>query len=62
MLNDEIDYRVPVELAVSYYASAYFGMVVWWLKQDMPYTPKYMASQLTALSTVGPYVKNPYME
>lgn len=61
MIKDKIDYRVPAEISISYFVSAYFGMIIWWLKQDMPYTAKYMATQLTILSTVGPYMNNPYI-
>jgi AcrR family transcriptional regulator len=62
MINDKIEYKVPVEIAVSYIASAYLGVIIWWLKNDMPYTATYMATQLTRMSTVGPYVNNPYVE
>lgn len=61
MLKDELEFKVPVEISNAYIASAYFGMLIWWLKNDMPYTPEYMAKQLTRMSTVGPLVENPYI-
>lgn len=61
MIKDQVEYKVPVELSISYTASAYLGVIIWWLKNDMPYTSTYMATQLTRMSTVGPYVKNPYV-
>lgn len=61
MLGDDIEFKVPVEISNAYTASAYFGVLIWWLKNDMPYTPKYMAKQLTRMSTVGPYMENPYI-
>lgn len=61
MLEDNVEYKIPVELSISYISSAYLGVIIWWLENDMPYTPKFMATQLTRMSTVGPYVKNPYI-
>lgn len=62
MIEDKIEYKVPVEISISYITSAYLGVIIWWLKNDMPYTPTYMAVQLTRMSTVGPYAKNPYLD
>lgn len=61
MLDDDIDYKVPVEISIAYITAAYLGVVIWWLDNGMPYTPTYMATQLTTMSTVGPFVKNPYL-
>lgn len=61
MTNDQIEYKVPVEIFIPYVTSAYLGVMIWWLKSDMPYTPRYMATQITTMSTVGPFVDNPYL-
>jgi len=61
MRNQDITYKVPVDLSVAYITSAYLGVIIWWLKNDMPYTPTYMATQLTRMSTVGPFVDNPFL-
>ncbi|WP_028776931.1 TetR/AcrR family transcriptional regulator [Shimazuella kribbensis] len=47
---------VPREIAVRYFAAAFLGVIVWWLEKDMPYTPKYMATQLMRIAIKGPYV------
>jgi len=59
--KDGIEQTVPQEIAVAYISSAYLGVIIWWLKNDMPYTPTYMSSQLTLMSTVGPFSKNPFV-
>jgi len=58
--KDGIEKSVPNEIAVAYVSSAYLGVIIWWLKNDMPYTPTYMSTQLTVMSTVGPFAKNPF--
>lgn len=62
MINDKIAFKVPVEISIAYITSAYLGVIIWWLKNDMPHTPTYMAKQLTRMSTVGPLVENPYLQ
>ncbi|MFC5602671.1 TetR/AcrR family transcriptional regulator [Sporosarcina koreensis] len=61
MIEDKIEFNVPVDMSIAYITSAYLGVIIWWLKNDMPYTPAYMAKQMTRLSTVGPWVDNPYL-
>lgn len=60
--KDNIKQRVPAPIMKSYISTAYLGSIIWWLKNDMPYTPIYMATQLTIMSTVGPFVDNPYIK
>lgn len=62
IIEDNIEFKVRSDIANAYTTSAYIGVIIWWLKNDMPYTPIYMARQLTRMSTVGPYVKNPFIE
>ncbi|MGV3466758.1 MAG: TetR-like C-terminal domain-containing protein [Heyndrickxia sp.] len=38
MQPDDNLLTVPRELTVRYYASAFLGVIVWWLENDMPYT------------------------
>lgn len=59
--KDNMAYRVPISIVKSYIASAYLGVIIWWLKNDMPYTPTFMSTQLTIMSTVGPFLENPYL-
>ncbi|WP_020060075.1 TetR/AcrR family transcriptional regulator [Bacillus sp. 123MFChir2] len=52
--NDE-KLVVPRDILISYVSGAHLGMVISWLKQNMPYTPHYMALQLARLIILGPY-------
>ncbi|MCG7344760.1 TetR/AcrR family transcriptional regulator [Sporosarcina sp. ACRSL] len=61
MIDDKLEFVVPIEITIAYVTSAYFGVIVWWVKNDMPYTPAYMAKQMTRVSTVGPWVENPFL-
>lgn len=61
MVKDNIQYNVPKEISIAYITSAYLGVIIWWLKNEMPYAPKFMAVKLTRMSTVGPFVDNPYL-
>ncbi|KQL53971.1 TetR family transcriptional regulator [Heyndrickxia shackletonii] len=58
--NDKM-LTVPRDIAVRYYASAFLGVIVWWLENDMPYTPTFMATQLMRLAIKGPYVDDPFI-
>jgi AcrR family transcriptional regulator len=57
--NDQM-LTVPREFAERYFAAAFLGVIVWWLEKDMPYTPKYMATQLMRIAIKGPYIDNPF--
>ena len=61
MHKDGITYKVPTDLSNAYVTSAYLGTILWWLENDMPYSPLEMATQLTTLSTIGPFNDNPYI-
>jgi AcrR family transcriptional regulator len=43
----------PVEIIANHIASAQIGLVVWWLENDKPYPPEYMAQISFWLSFVG---------
>jgi AcrR family transcriptional regulator len=45
----DIKPAVPKEILIHYAASAYLGVITWWLRNNRPYTPEYMATQLTRL-------------
>ncbi len=62
MVEDQIQFIVLMELNIAYLKSAFLGVIIWWLENDMPYSPKYMSSQLTVISTIGPFEKNPFIE
>jgi len=57
---DDQKLTVPREIAVRYFAAAFLGVIVWWLEEDTPYTPKYMATQVMRLAIKGPYINNPF--
>lgn len=48
-MANNIHPMIPKEILIHYAASAYLGVISWWLKNGMPYTPRYMATQLTRL-------------
>ncbi|MGE5702630.1 MAG: TetR/AcrR family transcriptional regulator [Clostridia bacterium] len=60
MKADKVEFAVSVDITVPYFASAYLGVIFWWLEQDMPYTPTYMARQVTQMSSRGPFVGDPF--
>ncbi|MGG0236976.1 TetR/AcrR family transcriptional regulator [Bacillus rhizoplanae] len=52
---NEEELIVPRDILSSYVAGAHLGMIISWLKRNMPYTPHYMALQLSRLIILGPY-------
>ncbi|HDX9576842.1 TPA: TetR/AcrR family transcriptional regulator [Bacillus pseudomycoides] len=52
---NEDQLAVPRDILISYVTGAHLGMIISWLKQNMPYTPHYMALQLARLIILGPY-------
>lgn len=46
---------VPRDILISYVTGAHLGMIISWLRQNMPYTPQYMALQLARLIILGPF-------
>ena len=61
LVNDNVQLSVPIEFAIVYIRSAYLGVIIWWLENDMPYTPKYMSAHLTKISSEGQFVSSPYI-
>lgn len=45
--NPELE--VERDIAIWYGSAALIGTIVKWLRRDMPYTPAYMARQITLL-------------
>lgn len=41
--------NVPIDIVIWYGSSAFIGTIVCWLRDDMPYTPLYLAKQLSIL-------------
>ncbi|WP_050794318.1 TetR/AcrR family transcriptional regulator [Paenibacillus curdlanolyticus] len=41
---------VPMDIAIWHGSSAVIGTIVCWLRNDMPYTPQYLAKQLSLLT------------
>jgi len=50
---EESKILVPPELAVIYLGSAVKGLLVWWLKNEMPYTSHFMSIQVMRLTVLG---------
>ncbi|WPP41120.1 TetR-like C-terminal domain-containing protein [Paenibacillus hunanensis] len=50
------DDRLPVhkDVIASYISSAYVGVIHWWLREGMPYTPEEMTEQMIVLNSNGP--------
>lgn len=44
---------IPNVILARYFAGALFALISWWLEQDMPYSPTYMAETLLQLCAVG---------
>ncbi len=57
-MTKDIHPKVPKDILIHYAASAYLGVISWWLKHDMPYSPEYMATQLTRLRVQ--HLQNPF--
>jgi len=45
---------LPRELIIRYATSAHIGFIKHWLQRGMPYSPRYMATQLMRLHLLGP--------
>ncbi|MGE7691198.1 TetR-like C-terminal domain-containing protein [Lysinibacillus sp. NPDC097214] len=58
--SDDKKLTVPREMAVRYFAAAFLEVIIWWLENYMPYSPKFMANQLMRITMMGPYVDNPF--
>ncbi|MBX5437841.1 MAG: TetR/AcrR family transcriptional regulator [Alicyclobacillaceae bacterium] len=56
---DERKLSAPRELAARFLASGWMGVIVWWLAENMPYAPGYLAEQMLRLRTLGPYRVRP---
>ncbi len=41
---------ISKDILISYITAAYLGVIIWWLQNDMPYSAKYMAQQVTYLT------------
>lgn len=62
MKQEGIKFMVPDDIRRTYVSSAYLGTIMWWIEKDMPYTPEYMAKQLTLISTIGSFEDNPFIK
>ena len=41
---------VPMEIIAHHLAGALFGLIIWWLENDMPHPPEYMAQMFHTLT------------
>ncbi|MGE7132280.1 TetR/AcrR family transcriptional regulator [Lysinibacillus xylanilyticus] len=60
MQPDDKKLTVPREMAIRYFAAAFLEVIVWWLENDMLYSPKFMATQLLRITVKGPYIDLPF--
>jgi AcrR family transcriptional regulator len=44
---------VPIEIL----AASFLGVLTWWLREGMPYTPNYLAEQLSLFRIKGPFTQ-----
>ncbi|TCP29204.1 TetR family transcriptional regulator [Scopulibacillus darangshiensis] len=56
---DDQGLTVQREIVERYIGSAFFGVIMWWLENDLPYTAKQMAAKLMRLANKGPYKEIP---
>ncbi|MDQ6596673.1 TetR/AcrR family transcriptional regulator [Bacillus salipaludis] len=49
----ETSNNIPRDIAIWYGSSALIGTIVAWLRNDMPYTPQFLAKQLSRLFRLG---------
>lgn len=47
--HDVSEVTVQKDIAVWYGSAALIGTIIAWLREDMPYTPQYLAKQITSL-------------
>ena len=43
------------DLIISYVSSSTMGVIKWWVQNDMPYTPNYMAKYIMKVTEEGAY-------
>lgn len=55
MQPDDQLLTLPREMAIRFYASAFLGVIIWWLQNDCQYSAQYMAAQLMKVTIQGPY-------
>ena len=46
---------LPLEIVLQFIASAYVGLMQWWLEHDMPSSPEEMATTIVRLYDVSPF-------
>lgn len=46
---------VPIEIVLQFIASAYVGIMEWWLENEQPYTPQEMADFIVSLYSISPF-------
>lgn len=52
-------FQMDLSFIISYATGAYLESILWWIKNDYPYTAEEMASNLLQLSLYGPYQSTP---
>ncbi len=46
-------FEITISCLAFYTASSYLGLIMYWLENDMSYTPENMAKQLTNITRLG---------
>jgi hypothetical protein len=55
ILGNSPDTPLPIEMVLHYIASAYVGLMDWWLEHDMPYDPDEIAKMIVQLYNMSPF-------
>ncbi|MGD8823193.1 MAG: TetR/AcrR family transcriptional regulator [Anaerolineales bacterium] len=55
VVGAQIDLPLPLDMVLTYIATAYVGLMQWWLENDMPYSPEEMATMVVELYATSPF-------
>jgi AcrR family transcriptional regulator len=55
VLGERRNGLIPIEIVLQFIASAYVGLIQWWLENDQPYTPQEMADYIVSLYSISPF-------
>ncbi|MEZ4662242.1 MAG: TetR/AcrR family transcriptional regulator [Caldilineaceae bacterium] len=52
-LSENMSLAIPIELLSHHVAGSLYALIDWWLRNDMPYSPEYMANVAKTLCSDG---------
>lgn len=56
LVPDTQTLSIPAPIIASYIAGALYSLVIWWLENDMPHSPEYMAQMFSRLVLPGAFL------